>query len=45
VHGLWGVPDRSPDALADEVAQAGFVDVVVSGVADAGVLVVVATRP
>ncbi len=45
VHRLWGVPDRSPDDLADEVAQAGFVDVVVSAAADAGVLVVVATRP
>ena len=45
VHGLWGVPDRSPDALADEVAQAGFADVVVSAAVDAGVLVVVATRP
>ncbi len=45
VHGLWGVPDRSPDGLAKEIAQAGFVDVVVSAAADAGVLVVVATRP
>ena len=45
VHGLWGVPDRSPDDLATEVSAGGFVDVVVSAASDAGVLVVVATRP
>jgi SAM-dependent methyltransferase len=45
VHGLWGVPDRSPDDLATEVSAGGFVDVVVSAAPDAGVLVVVATRP
>ncbi len=45
VHGLWGVPDRSPDELATEVAAAGFVDVAVSAAPDAGVLVVVGTRP
>jgi hypothetical protein len=45
VHGLWGVPDRSPSDLATEVAAAGFVDVAVSAAPDAGVLVVVGTRP
>ena len=45
VHGLWGVPDRSPDDLATEVSAGGFADVVVSAAPDAGVLVVVATRP
>jgi SAM-dependent methyltransferase len=45
VHGLWGVPDRSPDELVTEVAAAGFVDVAVSAAPDAGVLVVVGTVP
>jgi hypothetical protein len=45
VHGLWGVPDRSPEALVQEVADSGFVDVVVSRAPDSGVVVVIGTRP
>ncbi len=44
VHGSWGVPERTPEALVTEVADAGFVDVR-AGRSPSGLVRLTARRP